>query len=86
MSKFSLLCQIAGLLGQVLDHMSCPVLNQKMHDEEGSLLDQPLKAMVAVSETMDPPDNDQIGMIYRYFSCNLASTNIGPRNCLIQTA
>jgi hypothetical protein len=86
MSKFSLLCQTAGLLGQVLDHISCPVLNQKMHDEEGIQLNQTLQAMIAVSETMDPPDNDQIGMIYRYFSFNLASTNIGPRNCLIQTA
>jgi hypothetical protein len=86
MSKFSLLCQTAGLLGQVLDHISCPVLNQKMHDEEGIQLNQTLQAMIAVSETMDPPDNDQIGMIYRYFSCNLVSTKIGPRNCLIQTA
>jgi hypothetical protein len=86
MNKFSLLCQAAGLLGQVLDHIASPALNQKMHDEEGIQLNQTLQAMIAVSETMDPPDNDQIGMIYRYFSCNLASTNIGPRTCLIQIA
>lgn len=86
MSKFSLLCQTAGLLGQVLDHISSPVANEKMHNEEGMQLDQTLQAMIAVSESMDPPDNDQIGMIYRYSSYNMAPTNIGPRKRLIYTA
>jgi hypothetical protein len=68
MSKFPLLCQAAVLLGQVLDHISSPVVDQKVHNEEGMQLDQTLQAMVTVSEGMDPPDNDQIAMIYRYLS------------------
>ena len=86
MSKFPLLCQTAGLLGQVLDHISSPVVDQKVHDEEGMQLDQTLQAMITVSESMDPPDNDQIAMIYRYCPLDLAPTNIGPRHCLIDPA
>jgi hypothetical protein len=66
MSKFPLLCQSAALLGQVLDHVSRPVVDQKAHDEEGIQLDETLQAMIAVSESMDPPDFDQIAMVYRY--------------------
>jgi hypothetical protein len=66
MSKFPLLCQSAALLGQVLDHVSRPVVDQKVHDEEGMQLDETLQAMIAVSENVDPPDFDQIAMVYRY--------------------
>ncbi|RFU29345.1 hypothetical protein B7463_g6992, partial [Scytalidium lignicola] len=64
MSKFSLLCQTAAVLGEVLDHISKPVIDQNVHDEEELQLDQTLHAMISVCETIDPPDHDQISMIY----------------------
>jgi hypothetical protein len=76
MSKFPLLCQTAGLLSQVLDHISSPIVDQKVHDEEAIQLDQTLQAMVTASESMDEPDNDQIAMIYRYDPYSLAPTKV----------
>jgi hypothetical protein len=86
MSKFPLLCQTAGLLGQVLDHISTPVVDQRVHDEEGTQLDKTLQAMITVSESIDPPDYDQIAMIYRYCPYGLAPGNIRPLHCLIHMA
>lgn len=65
-SKFSLLCQAAALLGEVLEHISKPVEDQKIYEEEGLQLVHTLRAMISTSESMDTPDHDQISMIYGY--------------------
>jgi hypothetical protein len=63
MSKFSLLCQAARLLGQVLKYLSGPV-----DDVLEMQLDRTLQAMVVASLEVEDPDYDQITFIYRYFS------------------
>ncbi|KAH8802607.1 putative fungal-specific transcription factor [Xylogone sp. PMI_703] len=78
MSKFSLLCQTAALLGEVLGHVSKPVIDQKAYEEEGQQLYQTLQAMISASESMATPDHDQISMIYGYHSA-LMALNSFPR-------
>ena len=63
MSKFTLLCQAARLLGQVLQHVSG---ESKVHDDVWMQLDRTLQSMITASLDVDTPDNDQISFIYRY--------------------
>ncbi|KAL7917750.1 hypothetical protein ACQKWADRAFT_274362 [Trichoderma austrokoningii] len=61
MSKFSLLCQAAHLLGQVLHHVSCNAVDQ---DIGWVQLDRTLQSMLAAALEVDRPDYDQITFIY----------------------
>ncbi|KAL6899970.1 hypothetical protein GGI43DRAFT_384145 [Trichoderma evansii] len=61
MSKFSLLCQAAHLLGQVLDHISNDSASQ---DTAWVQLDRTLQSMLAAALDVDCPDYDQITFIY----------------------
>lgn len=68
MSKFSLLCQAAYLLGQVLYHVSGDCAGE---DNAWVQLDRTLQSMLAAALDVDCPDYDQITFIYRsvlYFS------------------
>lgn len=68
MSKFSLLCQAAHLLGQVLRHLSGDSAGE---DNAWVQLDRTLQSMLAAALDVDCPDYDQITFIYRsvlYFS------------------
>ncbi|KAM0476127.1 hypothetical protein ACHAPX_006544 [Trichoderma viride] len=61
MSKFSLLCQAAYLLGQVLQHVSRDSADQ---DIAWVQLDRTLQSMLAAALDVDRPDYDQITFIY----------------------
>ncbi|PNP43648.1 hypothetical protein TGAMA5MH_04620 [Trichoderma gamsii] len=61
MSKFSLLCQAAHLLGQVLQHVSRDSADQ---DIAWVQLDRTLQSMLAAALDVDRPDYDQITFIY----------------------
>lgn len=67
MSKFSLLCQAAHLLGQVLRHVSSDSAAQ---DIAWVQLDRTLQSMLAAALDVDCPDYDQITFIYRSVSCS----------------
>ncbi|KAH8126217.1 hypothetical protein LI328DRAFT_132004 [Trichoderma asperelloides] len=61
MSKFSLLCQAAHLLGQVLHHVSSDSAGQ---DIAWVQLDRTLQSMLAAALDVDRPDYDQITFVY----------------------
>lgn len=61
MSTFSLLCQAAHLLGQVLQHVSSDPAGQ---DIAWVQLDRTLQSMLAAALDVDRPDYDQITLIY----------------------
>ena len=63
MSKFTLLCQAARLLGQVLHHLSGDKVSQ---DDAWIQLDRTLHSMLAAAMDVETPDWDQIVFIYRY--------------------
>jgi len=65
MSKFSLLCQAAHLLGQVLHHVSSDSAGQ---DNAWVQLDRTLQSMLAAALDVDRPDYDQITFVYRFVS------------------
>jgi hypothetical protein len=70
MSKFALVAQAAGLLGQVLKHVSTRTADQTLHDE-GLQLDRTLHALIKAAEAVKSPDCDQIAICYRYlFTAN----------------
>jgi hypothetical protein len=66
MSKFALVVQAAGLLGQVLKYVSSHTADQMFHDEEGIQLDRTLHALIKAAESVKSPDCDQISICYRY--------------------
>jgi hypothetical protein len=67
MSKFALICQAARLLGQVLNHVSCPEM--AFHDDIRIQLDRTLHSMLAAALDLENPDLDQITFIYRLVYC-----------------
>jgi hypothetical protein len=66
MSKFALVAQVAGLLGQVLKHVSDHTTDRVLHDEEGVQLDRTLHALISASEVNNSPYCDQRAICYRY--------------------
>lgn len=66
MSTFSLLCQAAHLLGQVLQHVSSDPGGQ---DVAWVQLDRTLQSMLVAALDVDRPDYDQITFIYRFVLC-----------------
>jgi hypothetical protein len=63
MSKFTLLCQAARLLGQVLHHVSNA---SALGDDSWVQLDRTLQSMLTAALNVELPDYDQITFIYRY--------------------
>ncbi|KAL2127946.1 hypothetical protein VTI74DRAFT_9936 [Chaetomium olivicolor] len=61
MSKFSLLCQAARLLGHVLHYLASDVA---IDDEAWMQLDRTLQSMLAAALNIDSPDYDQIAFVY----------------------
>jgi hypothetical protein len=84
MSKFSLLCQAAYLLGQVLQHVSRDSADQ---DIAWVQLDRTLQSMLAAALDVDRPDYDQITFIYRsvwsFQAIISTSTNCIPSSALV---
>ena len=66
MSKFALVAQAAGLLGQVLKHVSDHTIDPAFHDEEGVQLDRTLHALIGAAEITNSPSCDQRAICYRY--------------------
>jgi hypothetical protein len=66
MSKFALVAQAAGLLGQVLKYVSSHTADQALHHEEGLQLDRTLHALIKAAEAVKSPDCDQMAICYRY--------------------
>lgn len=65
MSKFALVAQAAGLLGQVIKHVSRNNAHQVLRDEEIQL-DRTLHALIKAAEAAKFPKCDPIGICYRY--------------------
>lgn len=70
MSKFSLLCQAAHLLGQVLQHVSSDSAGQ---DIAWVQLYRTLQSMLTAALDVDHPDYDQITFVYRFVPCSSKS-------------
>lgn len=64
MSKFALVAQAAGLLGQVLKHVSAHATDWVLHHEEGVQLDRTLHALISASEVNNSPYCDQRSICY----------------------
>jgi DNA polymerase elongation subunit (family B) len=67
MSTFSLLCQAAHLLGQVLQQVASDSTGQ---DVAWMQLDRTLQSMLAAALDVNLPDYDQITFIYRSAICS----------------
>jgi hypothetical protein len=63
MSRFSLLCQAARLLGQVLHHRADDAAVQDQ--DSWTQLDHTLQSMLTAALSLDLPDHDQIAFVYR---------------------
>jgi hypothetical protein len=76
MSKFALVAQAAGLLGQVLKHVSSHTADQELHDEEGMRLDRTLHVHISALSAMNPRYHDPMVICYRYiFTASLQLCN-----------
>jgi hypothetical protein len=66
MSKFGLVAQAARLLGQVLEHVSAPIIDPALHHENFRQIDRTLRALMTAAEGADIPACDPLAICLRY--------------------